>query len=253
MRTEAVERAANVLVEAWRTRTRVPGLPDGCRPVTVEEAYAIQAAVARAMGGVAGWKTGASSPTAEPSRAPLLAGLVSLGPVTFAAGAFHLLGIEAEIAFRVGRDLLPRLVPYSRAEVLAALDTLHPAIEVVDSRFRDREAVDELSRVADNQSNGHLVYGAPVADWRPVDLTRQPVRLTVDGAVVAEAIGGNTGGDPLRGVEWLANHLAARGGGLRAGEIVTTGSCTGLLFVKPGAVVVAEFPGLRSVGLAFTG
>ncbi len=247
MHADAVERAAAALIAAWKNRKTIPELPAGARPASVEEAYAVQDAVSRALGPVGGFKVGAATPAAEPRRAPLLASRIHAGPARLSASDFHRLGIEAELALRVGRDLPPRERRYTRDEVLAALDTLHPAIEIVDSRFADRERMDDLSLVADNQSNGAFVYGAQVREWRGVDLARQRVRLSIDGAVAVEREGGNTAGDPLRGVVWLANHLAARGEGLGAGQIVTTGSTTGLEWVKPGAVVEAEFPGFGAV------
>jgi 2-keto-4-pentenoate hydratase len=249
---DRIERAARALVEARRTRDWPADLPADCRPATVEEAYAVQEAVARTLGRIGGWKVGAPTPTAEPRRAPLLAALVAPGPATLRGPEFHLIGIEAELAFRVGHDLPRRDAPYGRDEVLDALDTMHPAIEVVDSRFADRTAADPLSQLADNIGNGAFVYGPGLNAWRHLDLARQPVRLTIDGALVYEGKGGNTAGDPLRLVHWLANDLAARGGGLRAGDVVTTGTTTGLRFVEPGAVVEAEFPGLGSVRVEFT-
>ncbi len=247
VRQDAVERAAALLVGAWRDRRTIPGIPGDARPATIDEAYAVQDAVSRALGPVGGWKVGASSPAAEPRRAPLLASRVHEGPATLPAAEFHRVGIEAELALHVARDLPVRPAPYVREEVLAAFDTLHPAIEIVDSRFADREAMDDLSLVADNQSNGAFVYGPALRDWRGRDLAAQPVRLVIDGAVAVERVGGNTAGDPLRGVVWLANHLAAAGQPLRAGQIVTTGSTTGLLWVSPGAAVEAEFPGIGAV------
>jgi 2-keto-4-pentenoate hydratase len=252
MSQDRIARAARVLVEARRTRAWPPDLPADCRPRGVEEAYAVQEAVCRTLGRVGGWKVGAATPTAEPRRAPLLAALVAPGPAALRGPEFHVIGIESELAFRLGRDLPPRAAPYSRDEVLDALDTLHPAIEVVDSRFAERTAADALSQLADNQSNGAFVYGHGVAAWRHVDFSRQPVRLRIDGAVVHEGEGGNTAGDPLRLVHWLANHLSARGASLRAGDVVTTGTTTGLRLVNPGAVVEAEFPGVGGVRVEIT-
>jgi 2-keto-4-pentenoate hydratase len=153
---------------------------------------------------------------------------------------------------KLGRGLPPRGRPYTRDEVLDAVATLHPAIEVVDTRFADRTAAHELSQLADNQSNGAFVYGAGLAAWRHLDLVTQPVRLTVDGEVRVERAGGNTAGDPLRLLHWLANHLAEQGTPLGGGDLVTTGSTTGLLLVPPGTRVEAEFPGVGAVQVAFT-
>jgi 2-keto-4-pentenoate hydratase len=137
-----------------------------------------------------------------------------------------------------------------RDEVLAAVASLHPAIEVVESRFSDFRAVDKLSQLADLVSNGGLVYG-PAAKGRPsFDLARPPARIMIDGKVVAEGTG-NSGGDPVRLLVELVNHAAKRHGGIAAGTFVTTGSCTGMVFAHPGARVVADFGDFGRVEVSF--
>ncbi len=74
--------------------------------------------------------------------------------------------------------------------------------------------------------------------------------MTVDGKLAAETTG-NSGGDPLRLLTALANHCTGRTGGLRAGDMVTTGSITGIIFAKPGTVVVGDFARLGTVRLEF--
>ncbi len=251
MIAQQVEAAADLLLQARRDRRQLTALPDQWRPRTRDRAYAIQDAVAEQSGGVAGWKTGAPEPDAEPIAAPLFADIVHRSPATIPASALHMIGIEAEVAFKLGQDLPPRDADYGREEVSDAVASLHPAIEVVDSRIRDWQAAGELWRLADNQTNGAFVYGAGLSDWREIDFAALPVRLEIDGAVAVTAVGGNPAGDPLRLVTWLANHCTRRGRPLRAGEIVTTGSCTGLLFVQPGAVVAATFAGLGDVRVDF--
>ena len=83
-----------------------------------------------------------------------------------------------------------------------------------------------------------------------IDPLRQTVRLTLDGALRHEGVGGNSAGDNVRLLVWMANHGARSLGGLRAGQIVTTGSCSGTDFVEPGTRVRAEFPGIGSIETA---
>lgn len=93
--------------------------------------------------------------------------------------------------------------------------------------------------------------GAPVLDWQTIDPAEQAVRLTIDGRIVVEGVGGNPAGDPLRLIVWMANHLAEHCGGLRQGQIVTTGSMTGLIWTEPGVTIVAELPGLGRAEVTF--
>src|SRR5262249_13065423 len=88
-----------------------------------------------------------------------------------AFGVNHMKVAEAEFAFRMGRDLPPRSRSYSVDEVLAAVATLHPAIEVPDSRFDDFTIVGAPSLIADNACAHQFVLGpATDVDWRALDL-----------------------------------------------------------------------------------
>ena len=217
---------------------RLDGLPGSLRPETEDDAYAIQQAVIAGLGGVAGWKVGSPNPAATHfTCAPLPAGTVFDGPVTI-EGSDR--GVEAEIAVRLGRDLPPRETPYTVDEIRAAIASAHPAIEVLESRFVDLAAVGSLSGLADSLSNHSLVLGPAIADWETVDLTSETVRLLVDGIEVKQG-SSNPGGEMLRLVVWLANEGTHWAGGLRAGQVVTTGSWTGKDYTRPGAEVVARF------------
>ena len=164
--------------------------------------------------------------------APLPAAGVQASPGQVSAVVSQDRIVEAEIAVRIAHDLPPREAPYSRAEVLAAIGSAHPAIEVLQSRYVDVDQVDTLSALADSLSHGGLVVGDPIADWQGIDLGAEQVRLLVNGAEV-KAGTANPAGDMLRLVAWLANEGAHAAGGLRAGQVVTTGSWTGKDAVPP--------------------
>jgi 2-keto-4-pentenoate hydratase len=231
--------AASLFLTARRGASpRLEGLPAGLRPQTEAEAYAIQQAVVAELGGIGGWKVGSPNPASTHfTCAPLPAGTVLDGPVTI-EGSDH--GVEAEIAVRLGRDLPPRESPYTIEDIRAAIASAHPAIEVLESRFVDLAAAGPLSGLADSLSNHSLVLGPAIADWEQVDLTRETVRLMVDGVEIKHGTA-NPGGEMLRLVVWLANEGTRWAGGLRAGQVVTTGSWTGKDFTRPGAEVVARF------------
>ncbi|HEY0835905.1 MAG TPA: fumarylacetoacetate hydrolase family protein [Azospirillum sp.] len=251
MTEDRAERAAALLIAA-RTGDRLRELPEDCRPRTAEEAYAIQDLVLARTGPANAWKVGAKTPEGEPACAPMPVPTVHPSPATLPSDAFGVRLIEAEIAYRFGRALPPRPQPYTADEVLAAVDAVLPGIEVVDGRFQDRNAVDALSILADNITSGAYVTGAPVFDWRRIEPARQGVQLRVNGAIVVDTVGGNpAGGDLTRLLVWAANALSMRGHGLKPGDIVTTGSCTGMTPAGPGDAVEAEFPGLGTVSLRF--
>jgi 2-keto-4-pentenoate hydratase len=239
--------AAEALLRARKESAWLKELPEGSRPQTQAEANAILQQVAEARGPIGGWKVGAADPQATPGAAPLNAVDLQMMPGPLPASRFNVIGVEAEIAYLLGRDLPPRDAPYTREEVLDAVDSLHPVIELVDTRFTRLKGTDPLSHAADQMNHGALVIGPALVDWRGIDPQNQPVRLSFDGKTVLEHVGGNTAGDPVRLLQWLADTGARAYGGLSAGMVITTGSCTGLLMIEPGTRVMAEFPGLGSI------
>jgi 2-keto-4-pentenoate hydratase len=247
-----VETIADLLIEAHRQGRQIAVPPPGIEPPTREKAFAIQDRVREALGGVGGWKTGAPGPEMLPIAAPLLASLIGPSPADLPASRFHAIGVEAELAFRFARALPRRDEPYSQNEVTDAVASLHVSIEVVDSRLGAWAQDDDMWKLADNQINGYFVHGPAVIDWRGRDLEHAPVELLIDGKVaVAHDNGGNPAGDPMSVVTWLANHLAETREGLQADAIVTSGSCTGLIWVEPGAEIVARFPGIGEAAARF--
>jgi 2-keto-4-pentenoate hydratase len=132
---------------------------------------------------------------------------------------------EAEFAFRMGRDLPPSATPYSVPDVLDAVASLHPAIEIPDSRYDDYTLVGAPQLIADNACAHYFVLGrAAPADWRAFDLAAHQVVAHV-GSHVREGVGANVLGDPRLALAWLVNELSGTGITLRAGEVVTTGTC----------------------------
>jgi 2-keto-4-pentenoate hydratase len=246
MSTSKHEQAAAALLEARRTQRWIEALPRGTQPAGDSDAYTIQELVATQLGAVAGWKVGSATLESEPFRAPLHAAtLFENGRIP--SRTLHLIGVEAEIVYRLGRDLPPRAVAYSRDEVLAAVSTIHPAIEIIDTRFISLSTIDPLSQRADQQNHGALAIGPALKDWSHIDPPRQRVRLKINGNLACENTGGNSAVDPVRLLVWLANRGSSALGGLKAGQAITTGSCTGTIFLDPEAKVVAEFPGLGTI------
>jgi 2-keto-4-pentenoate hydratase len=216
-------------------------------PATAEAAYQIQDRVYAALhsGQRAGaWKVGGARTDVEPTAAPIPSALLYASPARVTGRGFHMIGIESEIAFRLGRDLPPRAAPYAEEEIAAAVTEALVTIELCDTRLANWKDTTALWRLADFQLNAALIVGSGRKDWRTIDFSRQRAELWIDGALNKEATGVHPYGNPIRLLPWLAAHCMARGGGLRAGDIVTTGTWTGMQFVTPGAEVTARFPGI---------
>ena len=246
------EAAAAVLTSARLVPAQRPlSLPQFLRPSDEGQAYAVQDLVVQARGPVAGWKVGAPSPQATPARAALTQDSVHVGElVALNAAAFNVIGVEAELVYEIVADLPPREADYSEDEVLAAIGSVRAGIEICDTRYAQWDAQDPLSRLADQANHGALVVGSGRSDFRAVQPLEQAVSISANGRVLVQhAAGGNSAGHPYRLLCWMANQGARSLGGLRAGQWVTTGSCTGTVFVQPGAAVVADFPGVGQAQL----
>ena len=248
MYAEQVEEAARLLTGA-RGGKPLSALPSGCRPQSDADAYQIQDTVIRRLGEtIGGWKIGVASATTAAFCAPIFARMIRPSPASYSGAELRLIAIEAEIAFRLGHDLPPRVAPYDRAEVTAGA-TMHPVIEVVDSRYADFQSLGRPSILADNYSNGGLVWGAAVPNWEKLDLSRTAMRVTEDGKPFAESSMG-AARDPVAALVEFANLMRSRGGA-KAGDFVTTGSWTGMVFTRHGAKISADFGPLGRVEIAF--
>lgn len=214
-------------------------------PADQPAAYAIQHAIMAQLGTIGGWKVGSPGPGAF-TCAPLPASFVVPSPAHVPQAECPDRGVEAEIALLMAHDLPPRATPYSRAEVIAAIASAHPAIELLQSRYQDVGAVDPHSNLADSLSHYGLVYGPAIPNWQSIDLDKENVRVLMNGAEVKRCTG-NPAGDMLTLVIWLANEGATWSGGLKAGQVVTTGSWTAKDTAPPGATVTMVFDHCGSV------
>jgi 2-keto-4-pentenoate hydratase len=259
MEARQVEQAADILWSAWREGRRLEALPATCRPGSVEEGYEVQDALAARHGGDRlGWKIAATSSdgqkhigVSEPLGGRLFTAFAHDDDSRLPAGGLHMRVAEAEFAFRLGVDLPSRAQPYDTDEVMRAVADLHLAIEVPDSRYEDFATIGAPQLVADDACAGFFVLGAKVADWRTVDLARHPVAAYRNGDVVGRGSGANVLGDPRVALTWLANDRAKRGSGLKAGDVVTTGTCVKPVAIAAGDHVVADFGPLGRVQVRF--
>jgi 2-keto-4-pentenoate hydratase len=275
MSAASAQQAARLLAALRGPRAagtmRPAALPPELAPRSEAQAYAVQGALAQLLGAsVGGWKASLSAvgdghaghghaghcQTCHGQAAPLYRRDIHATPARVPCPDVDGVGVEPEIAFLLGRDLegRPDGRPYGLEDLDAAIDAVHPVIEIVHSRFAELDAAPPLDRLADNLSNAGLVRGPGCRSWRTIPLGAVPLRLEVrrpDGTRSAhEGRGGHGHGDPRLPLLWLVNDAIARGVPLRRGELVTTGSCAGLHPVGPGARVSVHFDGLGTVELA---
>ncbi len=257
------EEAAALLLGHWNDGTRLDTLPEALRPATREEGYAVQAAIGETSPApIFGWKIAATSAAGQRHinvDGPLAGRLLAERTIADGADgatvplASNLMRVaEAEFAFRFGADLPPRDAPYTVDEALAAVATLHPAIEIPDSRYHDFTAVGAAQLIADNAC-AHLFLPGPAVDtdWRDVDLAAWPVSVVVNGTVEYHGIGSNVLGDPRAALAWLVNELSGLGITVKAGQMVTTGTCVTPIAVASGDEVRADWGEFGALAVRF--
>ena len=249
--TDKAERAADFLIAARAEGAQfAAAFPADLKPDTMDEVVAIQLATLARIGPIGGWKVGAPNPTGTPVVSPLPAAGIVDAPAKVASRAR---GVECEISFRFAKPLPPRAEPYAAADVLAAIGTCQAAVEIVSSRFTDHMVLDPLSVAADLGAHDGLVVGAPVEAWTQEMFATLGVIMVVDGAEHKRAVGSNPGGtDLMRLLVGCANAEVVRAaGGIKAGQVVTTGSWTGIDFLGPGGQVAARFANFSEVHVTF--
>jgi 2-keto-4-pentenoate hydratase len=244
-----IDKAAALLAKARRDMTPLAGLPEELQPKTIDEGHAIQDATSKALGKlIAGFKA-MCPPGQQPNRGILYAGTIHASPCELPSATAPQCGVEAEVAFVYRQNLPDRAVPYSRNEVAAVVDAC-AAIEIVHSRYDIARPLSNLEKLADSIMNAGLVHDAPNPDWRSLNLESIKVTMTVNGAPFKEKNGGHPINDPLAVAVEMANMWRSKGG-VRAGQIVTCGSYTGLDYLKPGDTCAVTFEGLGSATVTF--
>jgi 2-keto-4-pentenoate hydratase len=206
-----------------------------------DDAYAVQREYVRLMmqsrgTKAAGYKIGLTTPRMQdmcgidsPVAGVVLQDRVHASGARIKTSAYGRAGLEFEIAVRLGSDLVAAGHAPTLAEVVAAVDGVCPAIEIIDDRRADYRKLDALSLIADNAWNGGIVLGEFTQSFP--DLVATEAVVSEDGKIVDRGFGRDVLGHPFHSVAWLATHLAAQGSRLRAGDVVMTGS-----------VVTTKFP-----------
>jgi 2-oxo-3-hexenedioate decarboxylase/2-keto-4-pentenoate hydratase len=261
---EAADFVADLRQRRNGRRPPIDEFPAACRPATLDEAYDVQDAArpliaARGRGQPIGWKIGSTSPPMQaalgipyPCAGTLYAGTVHRNHTTADRRDYAKLGLECEIAVRLGAELPPRTGGHTRASVLPAVAAVMTSIELVEWRFVDFKQAGVPSLVADD----FFACGCVLGPEQPPELLAGdadvPGRFTVDEAIACAGAARDILGHPLNSLAWLADHQATRGAPLRAGEIVTLGSIVAALRLDRPGLVEASFDGLGAATVAVT-
>jgi len=252
----AARRAAQSLLAAHKANVQFTSIGPPDKPAAIADAYDIQdkyvALLRGEHGDTVGYKVGLTSATMQkfcgidhPIAGVVLASRVHRSGATVRRADYGRLGLEFEIAVRITSD-----VPVTGARCTAEMIAPHvggvcAAIELVDDRAADYSSLDVLSLVADNSWNGGIVLSELAAKWP--DLESVLGRATKDGTAIGEGHGGDILGHPFNSVAWLATQLNSRGEGLKAGQVVMTGSVMKTVFPDTDASYRFDIEGIGVV------
>lgn len=260
--SDALRQAAQIIAAARTTLTPLPVLPQEIIPNSVEDGYRIQSEVHRLLvperGPLVGYKIGCTSDVMQkylaiphPCAGGVHARTAHRSGVVLNAADYVRVGVECEIAVRLGKDLVPGGEPFTRDSVAGSIECYLPAIEIVDDRYVKWETLGAPTLIADDFFAAGIILGQPVARSAVPDLLDVQGRTLINGRETGRGTGADVLGHPHNALAWLANHLASQGTALRAGEIVMTGSLVKTVWLEAGDEATMEFSGLGNVQVTF--
>jgi 2-oxopent-4-enoate/cis-2-oxohex-4-enoate hydratase len=259
MDTLKIQQYGDELYQSFLSRQPVAPLTDRESDITIADAYQIQLRMIQrrldAGEHVVGKKIGVTSKVVmdmlkvnQPDFGQLLSGMVFNEGQPLSMSQFIAPKAEAEVAFILSRDLMGPGV--TAADVLRATDCVMPCFEIVDSRIKDWK-IKIQDTVADNASCGVLMLGGVRKSPRQIDLALAGMVLEKNGEIISTSTGASVQGSPVNAVAWLANTLGRLGIGLKAGDIILSGSQSPLVPVVAGDSLYCSVGGLGSTSVRF--
>lgn len=261
MEVEQPFRAADILYDLRLTVTTADELPAESRPGDLAVGYEIQNELVtrlerRYRGTSIGYKIACTNTRAQQllnTDGPVFGRLSSCfarsSPARINGKEFSVLGIEPEFAFEIAGDVPSSGGSHSADTIIDYVSGVIPAVELVGHRFSDWGKFDAPTLVADNAVHQAWIPGPKTERWPHLDFAEHAVELIVNDHVTLTGSGANVLGNPLNALAWLANELPARGQSLKAGDVVTTGTCTDVYMAQIGDRIRADFGVLGSVEL----
>ena len=241
----------DLLLANRASSTLIDNVSDDLVPADAAQAYKVQTATMAALGPVGAWKVQPIPQSGEPFTSPILASNIFADGAELKSADFNGLAMEVEVAVLLGTDLPARPNPYGAADMSKAIASVHVALEILSSRFRDRTKIPSLVAIADLQNNGGVVLGPAVSLAELPEFGQQRMTLQFDGKEAQSTETGATTSNMLQALAWLANHAAGRGLPLKKGDVVITGARLGPLPFS-GEHVMATAEGLGTVSCRFS-
>jgi len=251
-----IEQAAALIQKYWNSGDTIDYKKSDPWPETVEQGYAVQAELAKLVGEpIVGWKIAATAVAGRshinvdrPLAGRLFAPMCHNDGVVLPLGKNRMTVAEVEFVFTLNKDLPAREADYTRDEIAASIKSLHPGLEIPDSRFADFTLPGTAGLIADNACAAHFILGEPTEiEFDPQALANHPTSLVINGEVATSGLGGDALDGPLNALVWIANTLSKLRVGLKAGQFVTTGVTGKPTQIKRGDIVCADLGVFGSV------
>lgn len=258
MEKEDEAELATLLATLRREGRQKSGLDQHLTPPDKDTAYRIARMVEAQLGWhVGGWKIAAIKAkmqralrTNTPIYGRVFKQHILPSPANFEFSELCSPIPEVEFQARLGMDLPSRDTPYHIDEVTDAVATLHPGIELAECRFINDEDFPSLPAIlADGAGSATLIYGPAIDNWRSVDIVSQKVSLYCDGNLRRSGSAKEALDHPMIPLTWLTNELSRTGIGLKAGQMISTGTMTGMLRPRAGQSYHADFGPFGKVSL----
>jgi 2-keto-4-pentenoate hydratase len=254
------EELAAILADLRRENRLQSGVAAHVLPKDIAAAYRIAHVVAQKLGwSVGGWKVGAMKEemqrvlkTDRPIYGPVYAQFIRPSPASMSLRKLLNPIVEMEYVAKLGTDLPPQSQLYTQQEVADAVASLHPGLEIAECRFKRDERFPGLAALlADGGGSGRLVFGPPIENWRSRDIAGQEVALRIEGVETRRGTAEAAIDHPLVPLTWLVNELSRTGLGMKAQQMIATGTLSGMHLVNTTQQTIADFGPFGQVYVMF--
>ena len=220
---------------------------------SIKEAYNFQDIITEVSGlKASGWKVGATSikaqkklNTIEPVTAPVFQEYIYESPANFQQLFDQEISIECEFAFKFKSEILPKNGIYSLDEILSKIESVIPVIEIIGTRYKSGfKNIGPIKLITDMVIHVALIKGKNYKNWQNIDFKEHKISLFKNRTKIVDGNGSEVLGSPLNVLEWVINHLSYRRKAVKNGDIISTGTCTGIVPILPGDKIKADFSDL---------
>ena len=264
MDEDKIDLAAQFIAQGRLGPSLIPRPPEDLIPQNVFDGYAVQAKVNRILrlaklGPVVGHKIGCTTNVMQkfleidhPCAGEIFDSTVYKSKTELSLSKFSHVGVECEIAVRIGSDMLGFKGPFTPESVRGSVNAVMAGIELVDDRYEDYKQLNAPTLIADNFFNVGVVLGEELKNWQNLNLQSISGILKVDGIEISKGNGADILGNPFEALAWVANHRAKLGVPILAGSFVMLGSVVETVFIDKPCHINIKFDGLKPVSVTFT-